>query len=118
MIDAVLKFADATTAKAALASHAPTDDQGVRQWAFDHVLPVTVWRNSQDVTDGQGNATHTPLAGFFVLVSLAQVVPALRDLAAVQFVVDRDAANARTPGAVLKSNVSNAVLQDLRMSPV
>jgi hypothetical protein len=61
---------------------------------------------------------HHPLAGYFVMISLDHVVPALLNHAAVQLVVDRDMMNARQPGAVLKSTVGNVVLQDLRFSPV
>ena len=121
-IDVVLKFDSIAAAKA---------DPTVQQyrnaiedlWGGDSVIPnLKVWRVSQDVagTDGEGNptVTHTYLPGFFVLVSLPRVVNALRDHAAVQFVVDREKMNAREAGMVLRKTVSNAVLNDFRFEPV
>ena len=119
MIDYILRYADEATAKTALASRLKPDDQGVLQWPGDYCLPgVQMWRQSQDTIDGNGNTVHAYLTGFYILVSLPIVLPALRDLAAVQVVVDRDKAVARQAGAVIKSNVSNAILQDIRWSPV
>jgi hypothetical protein len=43
---------------------------------------------------------------------------ALKNLAAVQVVLDRDKCNTRQTGCVVKSNVTNTVLQDIRMSPI
>lgn len=116
-IDVVLKFASLAAAKA---------DPVVQQYRdviddlfnSDSVIPdVKVWRASQDV-----NGAHTFLSGYYLLVSLtseqASKVSDLQNLTAVQFVVNRDKANARQAGAVIKANVSNAVLQDLRMQPV
>lgn len=119
-IDYFLKFSSRAAAKADAVAALETvlDDQGTAQWLLSNVVEVTAWRASQDTTDGQGNVVHTPLSGFFVLISLNRVVPALRDHSAVQLVVDRDAMNARTPGFVLKSGVTNLILQDLRISPV
>ncbi len=121
-IDVVLKFADVATAKAdaVVLSHY---DAVQDAFAGDRVIPnVKVWRTSQDVagTDAQGNptVTHTYLPGFFVLISLPRVVPELRDHAAVQVVIDRDKANARQAGMILRKTVTNAVMQDLRWSPV
>lgn len=113
--DCVLKFASRAAAKADAVAMMQTvlDDQGVRQWLFSNCVEVDVWRNSQDVGDA-----HTLLSGFFVLISLPQVVPALRDHAAVQLVVDRDKMNARQAGAVLATGLSNAILQDIRISPI
>jgi hypothetical protein len=109
MIDCILKFTSKAAALTALANH--TDGQ---DWLPDHVLPdVKVWRTSQDVGD-----VHTYLTGYFVMISLPQAVPALNNIAAVQFVVDRDLANAWQPGMILKANLTNAVLQDLRVSPL
>lgn len=123
--DYVLKFADKTTAMADATAVSQTylDGQGVRQWATSNVVELTVWRNSQDTNGGNdpdGNAiiVHHPLAGYFVLFSLPRVVPALVNHPAVQLVVDRDQMNAGTPGFVLASGVSNAILQDIRFSPV
>lgn len=114
-IDVVLKFASLAAAKA---------DPVVQQhydalqdlFASDRVIPnVKVWRASQDV-----GSTHNYLAGWYMLVSLesGRVPNALRDHAAVQVVINRDKANARQPGAIIRSTVGAAVLQDLRFEPV
>src|SRR4051812_42819408 len=107
-IDYFLKFASRAAAKADAVAGLQTvnDDLGVNQWLASNCVEVTIWRNSQDTLDGQGNPVHTPLAGFYVLISLNHVVPALLNHAAVQLVVDRDAMNTRTPGFVLKSGVT------------
>lgn len=129
-IDYILRFTDAATAKAdaqMLASALGADDQGVKQFRADHCLVfAAVWRNSQDTTttgtgpDGQQITVpvHHPMTGFFVLVSLQQIVPALRDHAAVQLVIDRDKLNARQAGMIIRSTVGAVVLQDIRFSPV
>lgn len=114
MIDYILKFADEAAAKTALAARLKTGE-----WPSDYCLPgITLWRDSQDIPDGQGGFIHTPLVGFFILVSLDRILPALRDLAVVQVVIDRELARTRTAGAVIKSNVTNLVLQDIRFSPI
>jgi hypothetical protein len=118
MIDYILKFASEAAAKTALSSRLK-----IGEWPLDYCLPgITMWRESQDVAgtdvDGNPTITHTPLTGYFIQASLDRVLPALRDLAAVQVVVDEELARARRPGAIIKSNVSNAILQDLRWSPV
>lgn len=111
MIDYFMKYADEATAKTALASRL-TSDGG---WPLDLCIPgVQFWRVSQDNGDG----SHNYLPGFFIVVSLPTIVPALRDLGSVQVVIDREKAKARQSGAVIKSNVSNAILQDLMFSPV
>ena len=122
-IDAVLKFADEPTALTALANFVGKNEQNQATWDMTSTIrDVKVWRASQDVsgTDGQGNATvtHTYLPGFFVLISLDNPPAALKNLAAVQVVLDRDKCGARQTGCVVKSNVTNTVLQDIRMSPI
>jgi hypothetical protein len=114
-IDYFLRFASRAAAKADAVAVLETalDEQGTRQWLHSHCVEVAVWRDSQDV-DG----VHTYLTGFFVLISLNRVVAALRDHSAVQLVVDRDKMNARQPGFVLAAGVSNAILQDIRISPI
>lgn len=114
MIDYILKYKSEAAAKTALASRLKEGE-----WPSDYCLPgITIWRESQDTFDSDGNAVHTPLTGFYILVSLERAIPALRDLAAVQVVVNRDKAVERQAGAVIKSNVSNEILQDIRWSPV
>jgi len=116
----VLKFSSRAAAQADAVAGLETilDDQGARQWLASNSVEVTIWRNSQDTVDGSGNVVHTPLSGFFVLISLDRVVDALLNHSAVQLVIDRDKMNARQPGFILKSGVSNAILQDLRISPI
>lgn len=118
--DAVLKFPDRATAMAdaVVISQTYLDGQSVRQWLGQNVVECQIWRASQDTVDGLGNPVHHPLPGFFVLVSLPAVIPALLNHAAVQLVVDRDKMNAGQAGMVLKSGVSNAILQDIRISPI
>lgn len=124
-IDVMLKFASLAAAKAdpVVQRYTALDDAQQSQFMPDLVIPdVKVWRASQDVagTDAEGNSmvTHTYLTGYYVLVSLPQVVTALRDNPAVQVAVDRDKMNSRQTGMVLKSNVTTPVLQDLRFQPV
>lgn len=114
-IDYFLKFASRAAAMADVVATMQTglDDQGVKQWLASNCVEVDVWRDSQDVA-----GVHSYMSGFFVLISLDRVMVALRDHAAVQLVVDRDKMNARQPGFVLASGVSNAILQDIRISPV
>jgi hypothetical protein len=123
MIDYFLKFASEAAAKTALSSRLGTDEQGNLVWPRSYCFPgLQFWLASQDVagTDSDGNPilTHTYLPGYFIMVSLPNVLAALRDSAPVQIVIDRDLAASRSQGAVIKSNVSVAILQDLRFSPV
>lgn len=121
-IDVVLRFASLAAAKAD-----PVVQQYRNQiedlWAGDSVIPnVRVWRVSQDTygIDAEGNptVTHAYQSGWFALISLPRVVNALRDHAAVQFVVDRDKMNARQSGMVLRKTVNDATLNDFRFEPV
>ncbi len=114
-IDVVLKFTSLAAAKA---------DPVVQQhydaienlFAQDRVIPgLQVWRASQDV-----GGAHTFLPGWFLLISLesGRIPNALRDHDAVQCVINRDKANARQAGAIIRKTVSDAVMQDLRFQPV
>jgi len=86
------------------------------------ITDLQVWRVSQDVAgvspDGIPIVTHSYLGGFYLYVSLPRVVLSLRDHPNLQVAIDRDAANTRRPGMILKSNLTNAVLQDVRFQPV
>lgn len=118
---AVIAFANVTAAKA---------DPDVRQnydaaqdlFADDRVLSVRAWRDSQDIAgvDGDGNptVTHNYLPGVFFVISLPRLVPSLRDNASIRAVLNLDKCAARTAGCVVKANVSNAMLQDIRFSPI
>lgn len=118
--DAILKFADKATAiaDATAALNTYTDEQSLKQFAQDHCLEVTIWRNSQDTTDSDGNAVHHPLSGYFILISLDHVVPALRDHPALQVAFNRDLINADNAAGVLISPYSNTLLKDFRVSPL
>jgi len=115
-IDCVAKWTDKATAMADAQAVLQTslDGQGVRQWLASNVMEIQPWRDSQDTLDSDGNVVHHPLSGYFVLISLDHVMPALRDEPAIQVCIDRDKMNAGQGGFVLKSNVSNAILQDIR----
>ena len=116
--DYVLQFANlaALKADATAAAAGLTSDQA--DFLRDRAMQVQVWRNSQDTTDGQGNVTHTLLPGLFILISLDRNIPALTNHAAVQLVINRDKCNARQAGCIVRSTVSNPVLQDIRIAPV
>lgn len=116
--DAVLKYA--TRADAAADPNVQQHmDQLRTLFAGDRVIPdIKVWRASQDTINGDGSVTHNYLAGYFVLISLPRLVVALRDDAAVQVVINRDLANQGLPGAIVRSAVGAAVLQDIRFEPV
>jgi len=114
-IDVVLKFASRAAARS---DPIVSQHYDVMQdlFAQDRVIPdLKVWRMSQDV-----NGAHTMLPGWFLLVSLqsGRVPDALRDHPAVQIVINRDKANARQAGAIIRSTVSAALLQDLRFEPM
>lgn len=112
-IDVILHFSSIAAAKgdSVIQQHYDAIEDA---FAGDRVIPnLQVWRNSQDV-----NGVHTFLSGWFLLVSVDHPVPVLRDHPAVQVAIDRNLANARQPGAILKSNISAALLQDIRFQPV
>ncbi len=123
MIDGIFKFTSLAAAKAD--PYVQTHMNALQTlFAEDRIIPgLQVWRASQDVvgTDAEGHpmVTHTYLTGWFMLVSVSRPIPlALQNHSALQIGIDRDMANARTAGMVLKSNITNAILQDLRFSPV
>ena len=113
MIDYFLKYAGVAAAKADPLIQAHMDRL---QTLFDEgciIVDPDVWRASQDV-----GGVHTYLSGFFLIISLPNLVPALRDAASVQFVIDREKAKARQAGAIIKNNLTNTVLQDIRFEPI
>lgn len=124
-IDVVVKFADLATALAdpVVQQHVSTDAQGNPVFQGDHVIPdIKVWRVSQDVAgttpgpDGQTipTVTHTYLPGYFALISLPQIVPALRDHPAVQVVINRDTNTVIRRG----TGIGLALLNDMRFAPI
>lgn len=125
MYDYYLKFADEATAKTTLAAYLTPDGDwpgNVLRTGGPGGADLKFWRASQDVagTDADGNptVTHSYLPGFFILYSDMRLIPALRDAAFVQVVLDRDKAIKRQAGGVIKSTVPIALLKDLRWSPV
>lgn len=120
MIDYFFKF---NTEAAAIADAAGSQFYNANTgWNSDRVAPgLLVWRASQDVngTDAQGNptVTHTPLAGWFGCISLDHVNNTLLNHANLQLAIDRDL-SAAGQVAILKSNLTTAVLQDIRFSPL
>lgn len=109
-IDYFLRFANENAALTAFQNFTNRTE-----WPLDYCLPgIQIWQSSLDNADG----SHNYVSGFIVMCSFKRVIPALVNLAQVQIVIDRDLARQRAAGAVIKSNVSNAVLQDLRFSPV
>jgi hypothetical protein len=124
-IDAMFKFASLAAAKAdpVVQHYMSLDDSQQAQFQLNIIIPgVQVWRASQDVigTDADGNptVTHTLLPGYFIFVSADHVISELRDHPALQVAVDRDKMNARQVGMVLKSTITNSLLQDLRFQPI
>lgn len=113
MIDYFLKFTSETAARTGLKSY--NRNQSV-DWEADDVMVrnVQVWRPSQDNPDG----THNYLSGYYLLVCLSDVDQTALGFTQVQVVIDRDLASAGQPGAVVKSNLTQAVLQDIMFSPV
>jgi hypothetical protein len=108
-VDCILRFNNEADALAAVDLIEEKTEDG---WSQDHVMSVTVTRIS----------TGVPIAGFFLWVSLTieQAIrwQRLRDNAAVQLVINRDKANAREAGAIIKSTVGAALLQDILIEPV
>jgi len=120
--DSLLNFNSVQDAKADPVMQAHQDQ--LQDWIGSYVLPnVLVWRASQDVTIGTDEAgnpivTHVSLTGWNVLISLPQVASGLFNHPNLRFMIDRNAANAREIGMIVKANVTPTVMQDIRFSPV
>lgn len=124
-IDAIVKFTDLATALTdpVVQQHASRDAQGNLVFQNDHVIAdIKVWRVSQDVNgattgpDGQTipTVTHTFLSGYFALISLPQIIPALRDHPAIQVVINRDANTIIRRGI----GINLALLNDMCFAPI
>lgn len=129
MIDHFLKWADVATAKAdpVVQAYAPlirdrSNGTSARLWLAERVIFPQVWRASQDTTSvgskGETLVTHSYLAGFFVCIAWPTKINGLANAAAFQFAIDRDKANARQAGMIVASNLSAALMTDLRFQPV
>lgn len=90
-------------------------------WNQDRVVPgLQIWRASQDVANPSslgGGFTHTMLPGWYGCISIPSVDNTLVNHANLQIAIDRDL-SAAGGTAILRSNVSSGVLQDLRFQPV
>lgn len=124
MIDYFLQFASRNAAKTDpdIAEHYDQLEDLFNAGMVMTSPKLKFWRDSQDVagTDGEGNptVTHTYLPGFYILVSLPNVVNKLVNHSAVQLVLDVEKINERDWSGILKRNVTVPVLKDLRWSPV
>lgn len=101
-----------------------SDSPSVRDWLGDHVLPgVKAWRPSQDTLDNNSppQVVHNYIAGFMALVSLDYLDDTLLNASALQFALDRDAANHQgdspRPPIVVKNNIG-AIITDIAVSPI
>lgn len=121
-IDVLLKFATVTAARGdPIIQRYMSPDQAT--FSPDLVIPnIHAWKASQDVpsidADGTPIVTHTYLPDFYVLVSLPQAVPDLRDDTATTLAIDRDKMNARQSGMTIKTTLARPELQDIRFEPV
>lgn len=115
MIDYIFTFTDKATA---LADPTAVGHFTGTTWNPDHVQEITVWRTSQDTVDGSSNIVHTPLAGYWLWVAWPKQVNALTNHANLKVAIDRERLTKRLGSAIIKSNVSNAILQDVMISPV
>lgn len=124
MYDALLNFPSAAAARndPVLSRHM---DQ-LQAWQGSYVLPdVKAWRPSQDHSIGPDPMdpsipmiAHTYRAGWNLVISLPQIVPALLNHPNLIVMIDRDAALANRTGMIVKANVSQAAMQDTRWEPV
>lgn len=98
------------------------DNQQVRDLLRDRAIEINVWRHSQDTVstgpDGEELRIHSYFSGAVFLVTWPRLIPALRDHPALQVVFNLDKCFTRQVGCVVRSNVSNTILQDLRFSPI
>ncbi len=108
MIDYILGFNNRANAKedGPAASHFHIDTDA---WQADHTQEVRVTRIST------GNDVPP---GFYVMISSSVPIAELLDHPALKIAIDRDKANARQAGAVLRTTLSNPVLQDVVINPV
>lgn len=106
-IDSILGYPDLATAKLDAVVVAQGFSVNLNDWTPEHAMVVIVKRVS----------TGVPLAGVYVLISTSQSVPALLNDANLKIAIDRDKANARQPGFVLRQTVGG-ILQDVMVTPV
>src|SRR5262245_14131071 len=95
-------------------------------WGTFRVLPnVKAWRISQDVFTGSPPVFdhHVYLAGWFAILAMDEVIPAILNDNNLAFALDRDAANAAMAGEsphppiVVKNNIG-AIINDIGCEPV
>lgn len=121
MIDSILYFSSLQAAKddPVLQAHRAQ----LQDWQGSYVIPnLRSWRVSQDTTstdpDGNPIVTHSYRSGWGIMISLPQQNSSLFNHASLIVMIDRDKANARRSGMILKANVSNPIMQDTRWEPV
>lgn len=115
MIDYIFTFTDKATA---LADPIAVGHFTGTEWNSDHVQEIQVWRTSQDTVDGSGNTVHHPLAGYWLWVAWPRQVSGLINHAALKIAIDRERLTGRLGSSIIKSNVTNTILQDVMISPV
>lgn len=92
-------------------------DPNATTWNQSTMLPnVKAWRPSQD-TVVNGVVQHIYLAGWFALVAHPKRAQVLLDDNNLQFCLDRDAWNRKTPPYVIKNNIGT-VINDVAVSPI
>lgn len=112
MIDYFFKFATEAVAIADAAGSIYYS-VGDSQWNLYRVIPgLQIWRNSLDVA-----GVHTFLTGWYGVISLDSINNTLVNHAGLQLAIDREKSKAGQV-AIIRSNLTNAVLQDLRFQPV
>lgn len=114
MVDYGFQFASAAQAIADATMLAGQYSGVNATWMADHVLAgITCWRPSLDVA-----GVHTPLAGYYVIVSVDTVaaIPALLNHAKLAFAFNRTSRISGQP-FVIKNNIG-AIISDLGCQPL
>lgn len=109
-IDILLKFASIEAAKAdsVIKTYLRRNEAGGDDFAPDAIIPDTkVWKVSQDK-----NRIHNYLPGYFLTISLFNVLVELQNHKAVQIVINVD------ENKILYKTISDAIIQDLRFEPI
>lgn len=103
---------------AAISKHFALNDAAQSVPIASHVLPVRVWRPSQDTIDGESNVVHNYLPGVWYLVSVRTPDRQLDLSNATEFVFERTKCNAHAVGCLKQKNPNAPGQQDLRYEPV
>lgn len=85
-------------------------------WGTFRVLPnVRVWRPSQDAGSPP---EHTYLAGWFAILAMDEVIPAIYNDNNCAFALNRDWTPGLSPNNLVIKNNIGALIQDIAVSPV